>query len=344
MALAYSLPAAEEPPARDWGTNLYWPGDFELGFPGGCFSFVRRGEISAEVNRTPGGRASWQLSPGYQHLELLVPAHRRGRLSFWALSAAPQKIDLLVVAPLEGVADDASGKKSRTISHPVDIKASDAWQFHEVPFETEKPYPHPPRTEILVTCFNGSPQPFYIDDLQVHMEADTAPVRGVEPVPCPLRNADFLDGTAFWQTDRPAPDRPPDGPPGLWLGVGEDSGTPASMAWQPLEAKGLAGRRIRISADVTYVSMQPPYEPWGAILFVLHQGDSPQADVLPPLGHWPFWCPIGHAARPGEARRISAEYQIPATADRLVLCIQAQQGIGRNRAVVRGIAFEDLGP
>jgi hypothetical protein len=302
----------------DYGSNLYWPGDFEARFEGGNFGSQLNLTLSTETNRTPGGRQSWRINAGYQHLELLVPSFRKGVLSFWTLATQPQKLVFKVVDPLPGV-QVTRENPARTHDQTLTIPASSDWQRHEIAFETFNSWPKPPVSEILITFYNQSDGPVFIDDLEVRMAPDTA-----SPPP-PGRPIDILNDAAAFE--------------GLILGS-----TPPALSFigRPLDAVQIRGQRIRVSADVTYLSMDGDIQHWGSILFVINQSQDGSGQALDPVGEWPFWAPIGHAAPVGTPRHISAEYLIPADANALQFQVQAQSGLGRNTARIDNIRFEIL--
>jgi hypothetical protein len=302
-----------------FGANLYWPGDFEARFEGGIFGSKRGTVISAGPNRTPGGKQSWEIVEGYQHLELLVPSHRKGIITFYALATQPQTMVLKVVDPIPDVAVTPENPV-RSHDQFIEIAASSEWKKYEIPIETHNSWPKPPVSEILLTFYNyedkGSVR---IDDLEVRMTPDPPQTAGTAPAVPPLAD------TACFHDLTYGPEAPA-----------------TALAHRPLDLTSILGKRIRLSADVTFLSMDGEINHWGSILFVISKGDNLTGPVLDPLGAWPLWAPIGHAAPPGKPRRISAEYQIPADADALTLRIVAQSGIGPNTARVANLDFKIL--
>lgn len=305
--------AATEP-----SSNLYWPGDFEARFEGGIFGSKRNLALSSEANRTPSGRQSWKLNPGYQHLELLVPSFRKGVLSFWTLAAQPQTMIFKVVDPAPGV-PVTKENPARTHDQTLAIPASADWQRHEIAFETFNSWPKPPVSEILLTFYHLEGGPVFIDDLEVHMASDPS------PAPEPGQPISALPDTAFLE--------------GLTFGTTAPHKTSAITS---LDAEALRGHRVRISVNVTYLSMNGDFDPWGSVVLVLTRGQGGSGSIIEPVGAWPFWAPIGHAAPVGSPGRISADFEIPSDADALELQVLAQPGIGPNTARVSDLRFELL--
>lgn len=307
--------------APEYGPNLYWPGDFEARFEGGNFgSMLGNMALSTETNRTPGGRQSWRINAGYQHLELLVPSFSKGVLSFWALATRPQTLVFKVVDPLPGVLVTRENP-ARTHDQTLTIPASSDWQRHEIAFEAFNSWPKPPVSEILITFYNQDGDSVFIDDLEVRMAPDAS------PAPKPGRPVAAMPDATFFEN--------------LTFGTEAPHKTSAFCS---LNADDLRGHRVRISADVTYLSMDGDIQNWGSILFSIVEGQFGAGQALDPIGEWPFWAPIGHAAPVGAPRRISAEYHIPADAYALQFQVMAQPGLGRNTARIDNIHFEVLDP
>lgn len=312
--LPLSLSAA--PASAERGPNLYWPGDFEARFEGGIFGSQTNLALSTEANHTPGGRQSWKLNRGYQHLELLVPFHRKGTVSFWVLAAQPQTFVLKVVDPTPGVPVTPENPVS-TRDQTLAIPASSEWQHHTLEIETVNAWPKPPVSEILLSFYHPEGGPVFIDDLEVRMAPDPAPAALLGRSVVALTDAAFFEGLTLGST---APN--------------------TSFVQRPLKAEALSSRRVRVSADVTYLSMNGEIKNWASILFVMVKGHASDSPAIAPIGDWPFWAPIGHAAPVGKPRRITAEYQVPADADTLSLQVLAQPGLGSNLARISGLTFE----
>jgi len=305
LATSNALPA--QTPDSEPDKNLYWPGEFETRFEGGIFSSVLNGEITRAENRTPGGSGSWQINPGYQLLELLVSPHSVGVLRFHAMTDTKQTVILKVIEPSEDAAD---GKKTTSRDYPVTLDPSGKWEPYEIAFETGPGFPKPLVSELLVTSFNAGDASFFIDDLTVTMAEE-------ESNWTPVITENFLSKSG--------------GSP-LVVGSKKNASAPASRGRVPLDLGKYAGKRVRVSADVTFLSLEGEFKPWSAILFVLQQPNGSAPTVLSPEGDWPFWCPIGQAGRPGQPKRVSAEYLLPQDAGQLILEAQAQPGIGDNLA------------
>jgi hypothetical protein len=299
--------------------NLYWPGDFEHRFEGGIFGSKRNLTMSTEANHTPGGKQSWKLAPGYQHLELLVPSFRKGVVRFRVLAGQPQTMIFKVVDPLPGV-PVTKENPARTHDQTLEIPASSDWQTFEIPFETFNSWPKPPVSEILLTFYHTEGAPVFIDDLEVRMLPEEAPAKERAG-----KRADVLSDAAAIDAITFGPQSPQ-----------------TNFAHYPLNADQLRGRTIRISADITYLSMDGDFDPWGSMLLSVARGNDGNGDIIEPDGAWPLWLPMGQAAPIGTAKRISRTFQIPADAGALSLRMQAQSGMGKNSARVSGVNIEVL--
>jgi hypothetical protein len=340
VSIAGLLPvaaSAEDPAAAVYGENRYWPGDFEASLIGGMYSSDLRCTLSDQANRTPNGSHAWALEPGYQHLELLMPGHRRALCTFWARSPHDQVFELHVITPDQDPADDSV--VSRKVTYPVTLEASDDWVYYEIAFETIEPFPAGSLTEVLLAAYNGREEPAYIDDLALRWEDEDPAAAGAWREVEVLQDADFEDGGS-WSimpeplTDAARAERPDGTGHALLIAPPGHAAGPSHIAWQPIDAAPLRGRRIRLTAEVSFPEFFGPRSAWAAVLLVLRQGVGPEAPPLPTASGWPFWMTLGQAAEPGRFGTASAEFEVPADADQLTLSIQAQEELGRHRAYV----------
>ncbi len=320
LGLAHLSAGTEQRSPDGYGPNLYWPGDFEHRFEGGIFGSQTNLHITAAPGRCSESKKVWKIVSGYQHLELLVPSYCKGKITFWAFASYPQTLIFKVVDPLPPEVA-SPGNETRTLDQNHIIEASGEWKFYQIEFETLGSWPKPPVSEILLCFFHEGNGDVLIDDLEVRMAPVQRVVEGLIPDVLPI-SADAFAGTLF-------------GSKGDGQGV-------TNFAENSIDATSLRGKRIRISANVTYLSMSGNIQHWGSILFLLKSTDPADGEILQPEGDWPFWAPIGHASPPGEPRRIHAVFQVPEEIAGLQLIIQAQQGIGSNLARVDGLNFEIL--
>jgi hypothetical protein len=329
--------SADRDAAPVYGENRYWPGDFEESLVGGMFSSHLRCTLSDQANRTPRGAHAWALEPGYQHLELLMPGHRRALCTFWARSPHEQRFELHVITPDHDPAD--ASVVSRKVTYPVTLVASDEWVAYEIAFETIEPFPPGSLTEVLLAAYNGQQEPVYLDDLALRWEGEDPAAAAIWREVDVLDDADFEEGGS-WSidpaqlTDAARAARPDGSGHALLIAPPGHAAGPSLTAWQPIDAEPLRGRRIRLTAEVAFPEYFRPRSAWAAVLLVLRQGVGPEARPLPTAHGWPFWMTLGQAAEPGTFGSVSAEFDVPADAEELTLSIQAQEELERHRAYV----------
>jgi hypothetical protein len=246
--------------------------------------------------------------------------------------------------------DDDQEPEPQEIAYPLTIKASPDWVRYELDLVTVEPYPGPDETELLITAWNGTEEPVYIDDLQIRFESEHAAEDGFRSTRA-VRNGGFEDGASGWRVLRGPladvvpeaalwPRRTPDqGGTMLVLGTPQNADAPCTGARQVIEAGDLAGRTIRIGSDVSFLSLDREPAPWAALLFVL-KGDE-GAPIETGSGR-PFWCPVGRAARPGTFKRIRETFRVPETARTLTLEVLVQKGVGDNLVAVDNVLVEVL--
>ena len=338
--------AAVEP-----GENLYWPGDFETHLYGGIYSNSVNVEISADANHTPDGGQAWQVGKGYHHLERLVPGHSRYRLTFWAKTPSPLTVKFKVISPGEEPAAEGEKPKLKDRTYEIALKAGEAWQRYTLDFETGEPYPGPIVTEVLFSIWSGQSKAAYIDDLQIQplVDPEAAPAAPAGEPTKAIVNGDFERGVSGWVLPegqgKPIPaaavaggdDRPWPGH-ALVLGKAGHPEAAVSSVAQAIDASALAGKRVRVSADVAYLSSELPIQSWSGVLIVLWAGDRAVGEPLEPTPK-PFWCPMGLSAPVGRFRTIAAEYDIPADAKSLYLRIMTQNGMGSNLAALDNVSI-----
>jgi hypothetical protein len=338
--VAVSLLAMAVAPA---GENLYWPGHFDSHLYGGIFSSQINVTVTTDANHTPGGKGAWRLNGNaYQHLELLVPGRGRYVLSFWAKAERPTPLELKVISP--GERDEAGKIKPKETVTPIPIEPSADWKRYEVEFVTTEPYPGPVQTEVLLGCFNPGPAA-YVDDVSIVAVGEQAKPR-VGRVTEAVRSGGFettdgwsalpghgkLPESAIWKAST--------GERGVVL-TAKPEASPGDAVFgvtQDLDVQALRGKTIRVSAEVQFLTLDMPLEPWGGVLFVLETGEGTVLEGIPN----PLWVPVGQASPAGQWKTVQGEYRIPAEADSLRLRIQGQPAMGANRAVVRGVRVEVL--
>lgn len=322
--------------AQTLGPNLYWPGDFENHIYAGIYSNQKAVTLGENANHTPAGKRAWEIHPGYQHLELIVPGERRYRVAFWAKT--PQDLTLT----LRFVSVDANEKKpdrsakSRDNDTPIALKAGDEWQRYQVDFVAANPYPGPEVGEVLLSLYNATNATAFVDDLEVR-ELDAAPT---------LVNGNFEEGARGWDVSAAGGDatrtmQSLERDAQLLLGLSTNGEAVASRATQVVANHGLAAKRVKVSADVAYVTNFAPERAWSGVLFVLRDGDSANAPLIASQPA-PHWYPVSLSARPHVFRTVEAVYTIPAASKSLFFEVQMQNGVGKNLAAVRHVRWEVL--
>jgi hypothetical protein len=309
--------------------NGYWPGDFERGFIGGMYSNNHGCRLSDQVNRTDGGTRSWKITPGYQHLELLLPAERKAKVSFWAKSDTPQTLDVNVITPAEVTKKNPAG--TRKIIHTIDIKPGEAWQQYELSFDMVEPFPYLRASEILLSSYNAGDASWYIDDLEIRWEQDTE--AGWKNVGV-ITNGDLEAGDTAWADATLA--KTDDGGSALAVGTA-DSPVPVSRAsHQSFDATAIAGKRVRMAADIAYESHENVDDNWSAVVIAI----KADGKVIPAIDRWPLWMPLGMAGPVGQFKTIAAEFDIPEEVQSLRLEVVAQPGLTTNVALVDNIRIQ----
>ncbi len=331
--------------AAGLSSNIYWPGSFEHGLFGGAYSNNQKVHLSRTANHTPGGEYAWEIRPGYQHLELLVPGNSAYRLSFWMLTHQNMTLHFKVI----GAPDATQGGAAtfREHLHPIAVTGSTAWQSCQLEFTTAAPYPGPVLTEVLLTAFNGGTTSAFIDDLSIQRRvcADKTQAR-VFTSTTAISNGTFERGATNWFVPYEPPGTPlaagalqsrPELPRHGTLLVLDTTATPAVA--QIIRSSDLAGTRIRLSADVAFLTNKHVAHAWSGVLFVLSDGATVDSPLLTPEPA-PFWYVVALSEPPGVVRRISAEYDIPVTSTALCLRIVLQPQVGRNLAIVDNVLIE----
>ncbi len=286
--------------ATDYGPNGYWPGDFEASFIGGMYSTDLKCKISRAVNHTEGGSGSWEIGNGYQHLELLLPAKRKAKVSFWAMSALPQTLDINVITPTESAEDDP--KTTRKIIHTIKIEPSEEWTYYEREFDMVEPYPYLRASEVLLSSYNGEKQSWFIDDLAIQWEEKHDDRWTNADI---VVNGDFEAGDSSWSGAVLGVS--PNGGHALVAGSPKSETAATASAVQTLDASAVAGKRVRISADIAYQSFDDVEANWPAVVI----GISGDGTPILATDAWPLWTPLGLAGPVGEFKNIAAEFDIP---------------------------------
>ncbi len=320
------------------GPNPYWPGDFETIIFAGGYSNNLNVTVTDRANRTPGGSRSWEVHPGYQHLEILIKGERHHRLSFWA--RCPEPVELVLKVISHARPNQTDGKPFRDNNHPISLRTGSEWRYYAYDFYTPDPYPSVAEAEILLTLANPHDGPAFIDDMKIR-EIDPSP-EPVRPLPLPsgiVRNGDFDLGGASWlwpdasaatgPTLRPHAGR-------TCVVFGDPSEGWTTEAGQRLDVRSLAGRRIRLEADVAFLTNEVPEHAWLGMAFDLFNGSSAES---PALASTPkvFWPPFCRSVPTGQFQTVSAAYTLPDDATDVWLRLNYQQKAWRNQLAVDAV-------
>lgn len=127
-----------------------------------------------------------------------------------------------------------------------------------------------------------------------------------------MRNGDFDLGGASWSwPDASAATgptlRPLAGRTCVVLGDPSEGGI--TEAGQRLDVRSLAGRRIRLEADVAFLTNEVPEHAWLGMAFDLFNGPSAES---PALASTPevFWHPFCRSEPTGQFQTVSAAYTL----------------------------------
>jgi hypothetical protein len=294
--------------------NTYWPGDFEDTLLGGVYSSNRGVTLADGENHTPGGERSWAVGKGYAHLELLTEAHSDYLLSFWAKSEQALTVEIKIIHPSE---PNQAGKVEPVEEvREIPLEVTGKWERYELRFNSGVPYPGPVVSEVLFSLWSPEEGLTFIDDLKL------AKLSPGDPAP-DLLPTHLIEEKA--QT----------------LTIRAESPHQDDARTQKIDATSLAGKRIQISADVTYLSDQSPASSWAALVFELRDGTEQSSPTLTSTPS-PFWLPIGHAAPPAQPKRISAIYDIPPEVAELTLRTILQSKVGLNSVKVSNVNLSIL--
>ncbi len=240
------------------------------------------------------------------------------------------------------------------MKHPVLIEASEAWRPYRIAFDPEAPFPNERVTEILLTAYNATDRPLYLDDLEIRVAEEAPDAAGGWTAWSGLQDPGFEQGAAGWSVDAggSAADSVAPRPHGpghaLALAAAADPDAPAPApaavpgVRQTIDARELRGRRIRVSAGVGYPAIGETPEPWAAVVVAVHPGPDASSPALATTDGWPLWVPLCLAARPGEFKRVRAAFDVPPDAGSLTLHVSAQPGLRENTALVDNLAIELL--
>lgn len=315
--------------------NLYWPGDFEQGLYGGNFSKALNVVVDNTDNATENGQFAWRLPPKtYQHLELLTEGTGNFYLGFKAKAAEDLAIVVKVVYKDEH-------DSTRTAEYPVNVIGDSNWHDYSVDYELEKPYPGPRTGEVLITCWNPGSDA-WIDDVVVRRAGPDKQIReefnAIETKA--IRGGDFEEDPWVWiSNDNAAYISSGLNNKVLKLGTKEAA---AGAVNQLIDASSLAGKKIRLTADVGFLTVdeEDAYS-WAGILLTLRNGRDRSSPVLA-SDPSPLWCPLGLAPPPGKMKSISAVYDIPVATNDLFLMIENQPRSGNNAAIIDNVKMEVL--
>ncbi|MFA9389628.1 MAG: hypothetical protein ACERKD_07460 [Prolixibacteraceae bacterium] len=316
--------------AQEFSTeNIYWPGNFEQALYGGNFSKAQKVEINDKANFTEGGKYAWNLRPSeYTHLELLTAGTGKYMVSFMGKASTEVEMAIKIVYKND------EGKDSTT-DLPLKFKPDNQWHKYETELEVSAPYPGPRTGEILISCYNGTLQDAFIDNLELkRVGPDTMPEKKYKLKTTKLiKNGNFNKGCASWK-DLSTSTNIID----CKLNNGSIVLNPNELAsiYQVLDAKQLAGKTVQISADVAFESITTDAYSWAGIVISLFNGENKEADIIA-CEDKIQWCPMGHSAPPGEFKTITALYNIPVNTEQLFLKIEAQERINQNNVWIDNV-------
>jgi hypothetical protein len=280
--------------------NLYWPGNFEKALYGGCFSRAKNVKIADSIETQWKGNRVWELEPGhYCHLELLTTGKGKYKIQFMGKASTEVKI---VIKP---VIKDSLGK-SQTIDIPVMLKGDGDWHHYEEMFSVTNPYPGPEKGEVLITCYNGTKEAGFIDNLElIQIEQFN-----------PEQKAACKNTIDIIKKDQA-------------LRMGFDStGLPDEFS-QVINTQNMAGKKIRLTFFAGFENISPLSYPWAGIVVSLRNGDNLSAKLIP-SDPKPNWYVAALASPPGTIAEISATYDIPVDAHEVFLEVKAQKKMKPN--------------
>ncbi len=328
-------------------SNLYWPGNFEQAVYGGNFSRALNVVLDDTDNFTQNGNKAWHLMPGkYQHLEILTTDKGEWTVSFMAKSIKP--VDVLI----KPVFQDEEHKK-HTEDHAVSLVGDGQWHPYRVTFKVSQPYPGPKSGELLVSCYNGSGADAWIDNL----ELSPAPSNKLEasftkPNPSMvtnlIKNNDFESGISHWQSTTEGAvfdasslrklDIEGNKTRAIVLSPQVTEGATASVG-QAIDATSLAGKRIRVSAEVSFLTLNGNGFSWHGFLLDVHEGDNKDGKVISGDPS-PNWMPMGLSAPVGKSKRCYSEYFVPAGTEHLFIELKTLPKMADNLVAVDNVTIE----
>ncbi|GJM64726.1 hypothetical protein PEDI_52780 [Persicobacter diffluens] len=340
--------SCSEPAQVNQRQNLYWPGDFENAIYGGNFSRAVNVTVDNSNNYTKGGNKAWHLiQDKYQHLEILTTELGEWKISFMAKSENDLKV---IIKP---VFRDEQNKQA-THEHEIDILGDNKWHPYELSFKVENPYPGPMTGELLVACYNDSQGEAWIDNLA--LEPMTGQLEASFKTPQPalltdlLQNNSFEEGTAHWEsTDEHVAFKPSSireitlngkKSPAVVLAVQPQKGATKSIG-QKIDASSLAGKSIRVSAEVSFLTLNGKGFSWHGFLLDVHEGDHKDGKIIP-CDPSPNWLPMGLAAPVGESKRSYGVYQIPAGTKFLYIELKTLPKMADNLVAINNVSIEVL--
>ena len=323
--------------------NTYWPGDFESTLYGGIFSSATNVELVEAENHTENGKGSWYIQPStYQHLELLTAGLGDFRVSFFAKSNKAQSVIV------KWVYIDEFGDQ-KTEDQVVSVKSDNEWHRYDVEYEVTSPYPGPRIGEVLITCYGAAGAQTWIDDLEVRrnsIDEEAFVTPNPDFLTEVIKNGRFEDGNSSWLisgTAEPVPSS------SISQIIGRfNSGKSLLMGNQGsneiaqiVDASSLAGKKIRVSLDVSYLDIDNTKTQWTGLICSLKEGNN-KASPLLASNPSPFWLVQGQAARLGEWKKIYANYEIPAGVTELYFEVSIQNNARSNRIMIDNVFIEVL--